>query len=337
MIEHNPLVSIVVASYNHAEYLEQRIESLLNQDYQNLEIIIIDDFSTDKSFDVLKKYENSKDMQVIYLSENMGWVKVSNLGAELAKGEFVVFANCDDFSEITQISKLAKKLESNPTAGLCFSRSNIVDESSRLVGDDFEMRGRKFKGLCMHDALIESSAMIELLFHSIVIPNLSAAMFRKSSFDEVGKFSEEVKVAADWELYFRMAQEFDVFYVKEALNNFRSHQTSIRSTTKIRDMQKDIAELIISKMSALIKSRSMKFRVRFRLAYLIVLVVDNLRIVKLGNLLYLIKFITKQDKGFIVIFPIALCARILRLPIGAAIKIGRILKNRSQPHAHASN
>ena len=86
-------VSIVVASYNHREFLEQRIQSLLSQSYTDFEIIIIDDASTDSSPEVLRRFENHPKVQILELMENMGWVKVSNLGADMASGEFIIFGN----------------------------------------------------------------------------------------------------------------------------------------------------------------------------------------------------------------------------------------------------
>ena len=326
MIAQQPLVSIVVASYNHSEYLDQRIESLLAQDYQEIEIIVIDDSSTDESREVLKKYETTQNIQTVLLDKNIGWVKVSNMGANLAHGDFLVFANCDDYSEISQISKMIENMKSNPSAGLCFSKSNIVNEKSLRIGDDFELRGRKFKKLCKQNSLIKKKYMTQLLFHSIVIPNLSAAMFRKSAFFNVGCFSEDIKVAADWEIYFRIAQRFDVFYNREALNNFRSHETSIRNTTKIRDMQQDIATLIISMMKITVKSGFTRVKIRFRLAYLMILVLEKIEISQFRNVFYLLRFVAKKDWPSLAVIPFAVIARFLRIPVGLLLRLIRIAR-----------
>ena len=90
------LVSIVVASYNHAEFLEQRMTSLINQTYQNIEILVIEDCSPDNSLEVLRKYESHPKVKLIVREKNGGWVAVSNQGIDLSSGEFVLFANCDD-------------------------------------------------------------------------------------------------------------------------------------------------------------------------------------------------------------------------------------------------
>ena len=90
------LVSVVVASYNHAEFLEKRMESLINQTYSDLEMLVIDDCSPDNSLKVLRKYESHPKVKLVIRENNGGWVVVSNQGVEISSGEFVIFANCDD-------------------------------------------------------------------------------------------------------------------------------------------------------------------------------------------------------------------------------------------------
>ena len=99
-----PLVSIVFTSYNHKEYLRQALDSLLNQTYPNTEIIIIDDCSTDGSQEILKEYKHFENINLKLQTQNSGsYVKASNYGASFAKGEYLLFAQCDDFAEPNQI------------------------------------------------------------------------------------------------------------------------------------------------------------------------------------------------------------------------------------------
>ena len=86
------LVSLVVASYNHARYLPRRMESLIAQTYPDLEILVIDDCSPDNSVEVLRRYADHPRVQLIEREQNGGWVAVSNQGLALARGELVLFA-----------------------------------------------------------------------------------------------------------------------------------------------------------------------------------------------------------------------------------------------------
>jgi glycosyltransferase involved in cell wall biosynthesis len=102
-MNNNPLVSIVFTSYNHLEFLKQAIESILNQTYTNFELIVIDDCSTDGSQDLLTRYTFDNRVNLNLLDSNTGsFVKASNYGARIASGEYILFAQCDDFSEINQ-------------------------------------------------------------------------------------------------------------------------------------------------------------------------------------------------------------------------------------------
>jgi glycosyltransferase involved in cell wall biosynthesis len=314
-------VSIVVASFNHSEFLAQRMESLIQQSYFDIEIIVIDDASTDASLEVLKVYEMEPRVQVLKLTENSGWVKVSNLGAEIATGEFLIFANCDDYCDPQQVAKLVKAMNNNPTAGLSFSRSNIVDKDGILLGNDYEARGLRFKRKCASDTLISRKQMTSFLFHSIVIPNLSAAIFRRSTFLDIGKFSEQVNIAADWEIYFRMAERCDVAYLSETLNFFRSHDESIRSHTKVRAMQKDIAQLLLDRVKNSDRGLFPKLVYRHRLVYLLILVIRKPLKSDVSDFLYLIRFACTYDVLCLFVLPFAAVSRFGRIPLSLGLKL----------------
>ena len=118
------LVSIIMASYNHADYLTGRMDSLICQTYENIEIIVIDDCSTDNSLDILRKYQDHKKVRLIIREANGGWINVFNQGIELSKGEFILFANCDDECDPEMIAYLVQSMSTNPSAGV--SSSQIV-------------------------------------------------------------------------------------------------------------------------------------------------------------------------------------------------------------------
>ena len=91
-LEPGPLVSIVVASYNHTRFLDERIQSLLAQTYENFEIIVIDDNSTDDSALMISKFLGDSRIRLVQNRENVGWVNVSNQGFKESKGKFLLFA-----------------------------------------------------------------------------------------------------------------------------------------------------------------------------------------------------------------------------------------------------
>jgi glycosyltransferase involved in cell wall biosynthesis len=262
------LVSVVVASYNHAEYLTQRMDSLLAQTYRNIEILVIEDVSTDGSLEVLRRYANEPLVSIIVRERNGGWVKVSNQGISLARGEFVLFANCDDACEPQLIASLVAAMEANPSAGIVYCRSLLVDERDSVIGDDFSAREPAFRRVCGADRLIRGAEMSRFLLNSCVIPNLSAALFRANCLLEIGEFSSAYRVCSDWDLFFRVAARFDVAYVSTPLNRFRQHPTTIRSITKERDVNDEYLRLLLGYVGRLGLSFFERCRYRTHIMYL---------------------------------------------------------------------
>jgi len=136
-----PKVSIVLPNYNYARYLDERIQSLLNQTYQDFELIILDDCSTDNSIEVIQKYLHDPRVKTKFYKENSGLpYKRWNDGADLAQGEYLLFAGADDSCDPTLIEKLVEKLDRNPSVGLGLCQSWITDSSGKITGSRRPLR-----------------------------------------------------------------------------------------------------------------------------------------------------------------------------------------------------
>lgn len=240
----SPLVSIIVTSYNHAEYLEQRMNSIINQTYKNIEIIVVDDCSSDNSLIILNKYKIHPRTQIISLKENIGYASASNLGVSLSKGEYIVFAECDDYCDTEFIEILVSKMIDYPTIGVAFCGSNIVDEKGIILDIDFNSREKAFKRYCSKNTIIQQDMIQKFFLNSCVIPNMSAAMIRKKEFGQVGGLSSLFKMCADWDLWCRLARICDFYYVKLPLNYYRTHMTTARNTIGIEVQLSEIYSLL---------------------------------------------------------------------------------------------
>ena len=242
-----PKLSIVFTSYNHKEYLRQAIESLLCQTYQDFELIIVDDCSTDGSQLILKEYEKVEKVQLFLQTKNSGsYVKASNFGANQAKGQYLLFAQCDDFAEPNQISVLMASFDLSLDIGVSFCRSHLVDEQGKIIGDDFIVRERSFRIACSEDTILLKNKMRAFLSKSCVIPNLSAAIIKRDLYIESNGLSEKYIVAADWAFWLKLSECCDFYYISAPLNNFRQHKTTIRSTVKIKRQVLEIYDLFYS-------------------------------------------------------------------------------------------
>jgi len=229
-----PKISVIIPNYNHARYLEQRIESILNQTFQDFEIIFLDDSSTDNSREVFAKYtHHPKINQIIFNEINSGsGYKQWSKGFSLATGEYIWIAESDDYAEPTILEKLVQKLDHNPSVGLAYTQSwNINDEGERIH-------------LCKEwtDALDEvrwSGDFVNVgrdeckyLLDRNTIPNASAVLMRRSVLIEAGKFDTQFRLAADYLLWAKMLMISDIAYIAEPLNYFRSHANTVRNTTR---------------------------------------------------------------------------------------------------------
>lgn len=241
MSSQNPLVSIVFTSYNHKEFLKQALDSIVNQTYSNIEIIVVDDCSTDGSQEILLQYKHLPNINLILSETNSGsYVNSTNLGATYAKGEYILFAQCDDFAVSVQVEKLVEAMQNNPNVGVVYSKSNLVDEHGVKFLDDFKGRESQFKKHIKKTFFIEGSKMKDFLCFACVIPNLSAALIRLDLYKKVNGLSKKYLVVADWEFWLDLTEVTNFYYLPEPLNNFRQHGTTIRSSVKIKTQISEI-------------------------------------------------------------------------------------------------
>ncbi|MDR1879055.1 MAG: glycosyltransferase, partial [Bacteroidales bacterium] len=224
-----PEVSVIVPNYNHASYLVQRIESILNQTFQDFELLILDDCSTDNSKDIIEQYRNHPKVKVIvYNEENSGSTfRQWNKGIDMAQGKYIWIAESDDVAETNLLETLLPPLQDN-NVHIAYCQSNRLsgdgivtgtwlthteDLASRLFRKNFRMNGVRF--------------INKFLIYKNVIPNASAVVFRKSAFYQAGAADDCIETCADWLLWMKMLMSGDVYFHATALNNFRYHSQSV--------------------------------------------------------------------------------------------------------------
>lgn len=311
------LVSVIVASYNHASYLRRRMDGLIKQTYPNIEIIVIDDRSPDNSVEILREYERHPKVRLIVREQNGGWVTVSNQGVSLANGEYIIFANCDDDCEPRMIERLVDALQKHPSAGVSFCRSLMVDADSHVMGDDFAVREPEFRERCATDTLIPRDEMRRFLMHSCVIPNLSAALMRRTVFEQAGALSHDYRACSDWELFFRQVDHCDFAYVAEPLNHFRQHKATIRSATKGRITYDEFFRVLLGQIR--FPGFSWLERSNFRLHVMYLWAIELLRPAASGwvNFPHHLGLIATLDWKSLLFLPLAILKRMLELPLKA--------------------
>lgn len=240
----DPKISVVFTSYNHKEYLKQAIDSLLTQTFRDFELIIVDDCSTDGSQEILREYAKIDErVRLTINKKNSGsYVYSTNQGASMAVAPYIIFAQCDDYAESTQLEKLYDAITNNKVA-VAFCRSNLVSEYGEILGTDFDSRDSYFKTNYAEGGLISNRYAFNSLLHSCMIPNLSAAIILRSEFERLNGLSDNYIVLADWDFWIRMSEQCNFFYISESLNNFRQHHNTIRSKIKTTRQIKEMIYL----------------------------------------------------------------------------------------------
>jgi glycosyltransferase involved in cell wall biosynthesis len=213
-----PLVSVVIPCYDAEQYVEDAVRSIMKQSYTNLEIITIDDCSTDNTLSVLKKLCAEDSRIVLLLNEkNLGLVSTLNKGISSTRGKYVARMDADDISMPDRISIQVKYLEANGSVGMCGANYILIDEKAKEIGK------LKFPGQ-------PENIKTELLFYCPFCHPL--VMIRKSVFDTIGLYNEGLVPAEDYELWLRIAEKFPVENIPDFLLYYRWHGNNVTLTRK---------------------------------------------------------------------------------------------------------
>lgn len=201
-----PKITIVTPSYGQAVFLERTILSVLNQNYPNLEYIIIDGGSKDGSIDVIKKYEKYLDY---WTSEpDRGQAHAVNKGWERANGEILGWVNSDDLLLPGSLRNIASAFLDNPETVIVYGQSYYIDQEDQVI--------RRF----------ETEAFSKELFREICYICQPSVFFRKNVIGKVGMLDEGLKFCMDYDFWIRASNIFDFTYIREYLSGTRVHGTS---------------------------------------------------------------------------------------------------------------
>lgn len=230
-------VSVIIPSYNHAPYLQQRIESVLNQSFQNFEVIILDDKSPDESDKILEQYKNHpKVTHCIINEQNSGSTFAQwNKGLALAKGDLIWIAESDDVADQEFLATLVPQFNKNQNLVLAYSQSYKMSSTGEITGTWQDQTDQFDREQFSHDFSINGLQYIEkFLCHKNTIPNASAVLFKKQTYFTVGGANPALKYIGDWEIWTKIVSQGDIFFCTKPLNYFRYHDNSVISISHQR-------------------------------------------------------------------------------------------------------
>lgn len=212
-----PSVSIIIPAYNRALYINQTVNSVLEQTYQHLELIVVDDGSADGTYEKLKEYGSRITLLTHDGRSNKGQAASINLGLRDAVGKYIAVLDSDDFWEPNKLEIQVPFLELNPEIGLVYCNGYGVDANGERYYDFYEA-----------DPNEQSDPNRVLLDCYILLPQNS--LVRKSVYDQVGFFNEEYRSAQDHDMLIRIAEVTKFAYLPDFVFNYRRHEDTISAT-----------------------------------------------------------------------------------------------------------
>lgn len=225
-----PIVSVIIPNYNHAPYLKERIDSVLNQTYQDFEVIILDDCSPDNSVEVIEQYRNNPHVTHIVINEQntrntfIQWER----GISLAKGSYIWIAESDDVAEPELLETLVSQLEQHPNACVAFCHSQMIDSNSKPLDMTWHPHGSSGQTVVYEGDRYNRRKML-VKNH---IYNASMVVFRKSVFSMIPSDYKAYRYCGDWLFWTYVCMHGQVIEVCRQLNRYRQHQVKVTNQSK---------------------------------------------------------------------------------------------------------
>lgn len=224
-----PKVTVLMTVYNGEKFLRKAVESVLGQTFEDFELLIINDGSTDRTAEVLHGFQDPR-VRIFGNRENLGVYHSANRGLKLAQGEYVARIDADDVALPRRVEEQVAYLDTHPDVGLVASAAEIIDENGLTVS-------------VVNDVLSPEQIYYTLFFNNCIFH--SSVMFRKGIALGIGGYDETLKRASDFDLWSRMSTVSRIDCIREPLVKWRGSPTNM--STVFKNEQDDAAYRIFAK------------------------------------------------------------------------------------------
>lgn len=222
-----PLVTIVSICYNHSAFVCENLDSILNQSYQNIELIIMDDCSPDNSVEVIEQWIAENNVQCTFIAHkiNKGVCFTMNEAISLSKGKYISLIAADDVMEFDKTSLQVELLEkSDERVALCVSNFSEIDKEGKLLKERYFSK----------DFIFPKDAFTAMLTTKGVLIHSPTAMIKAAVFDEVGLYDERY-IQEDLYMWLKVTEKFEVLYINDVLIKYRILETSLSKNEIYRE------------------------------------------------------------------------------------------------------
>ncbi|MEI7474331.1 MAG: glycosyltransferase [bacterium] len=211
-----PEISVIMPVFNGEKYISSAIISVLNQSFKNFEFIIVDDGSNDKTEEIVKSFSSDERVKYFYQT-NAGPSVARNTGIALSQGDYIAFIDSDDLWFHKKLELQLHALKQNPKAGLSFGWVKYIDENNRTIGrKEYKINNDYYKNLILGN----------------YVDNGSVPLIKKECFNKIGYFNPNLFVSEDWDIWIRIAREYDLVGVNDYLVQYRIYSISLSKNYK---------------------------------------------------------------------------------------------------------
>lgn len=256
-VNRHPLVSVIIPNYNHARYLEQRLDSVFNQTYCNFEVIILDDCSTDNSLEVINRYKDNPHLSQIVVNEtNSGSpFKQWDKGIHLANGDVIWIAESDDYCESNMLEELVGLYTTQSDIVFAYSSSILVDENGqKKPASQYNLGVKIFSS---------KDYITRVLTVGCAVGNASSAIFSRVAALKVSPIYMSFKGSGDYMFWTELTTHGNVAVIDKRLNYFRMTGSSVTDKNYIAGRAAE-EDMIVLKY---IQAQYHLSRLHLRLAY----------------------------------------------------------------------
>lgn len=208
-----PKISVLMSCFNAEHWLNEAIESVLNQTYTNFEFIIVDDGSTDDTLQIVQNYAKQDKRIVVVTKPNTGLTDSLNVGMQRAKGKWIARLDSDDECEPTRFEKQLEYIEKSKNIVLVLAESITIDETG------------KYQKICKYPT--EHSDLVRCLEKNLQFPPHSSAFFKLETVQKIGGYRKRIKRSQDRDLWLRLSEQGQLKCLKEPLVKIRKHKGQI--------------------------------------------------------------------------------------------------------------
>jgi len=274
----NTMVTVGIALYNHENYIVKCLESVVKQSFYNIELIVIDDGSSDNSFEIAKKYLDNQDFNKnykIYTRLNKGMCNTLNEIAQQSKGKYISFIGSDDYWMFNKIEEQVLFLENNPDVALVHSNSIKVDKYNNEIGFlDYSLKKNSGK-----------------LFKSIIFGkggiNTPSHLYRTEIYKEIGYYDSTLKFE-DTDFWLRLTKIYTVGFINKFHTYYRWHGQNLSDEkNKLKFYNDEIVKIFSKNIEDSKLKKSAILRI-YRKSYLLALRTFEIK--------YIIKYLYKYNK-----------------------------------------